>query len=130
MILWCDENIGTAVPRALASVGYRAHALYDLGGASRPDVDWLVQAGRERVVVFSCDKKMLKVPNEKQTIIDERVGIVFLTSGQEKTALVLKMLLSRWSRMEELDNTTPRPFARFVTPNGIVRLRFGPYSGF
>lgn len=130
MILWCDENIGTAVPRALASVGYKAHALYDIRGASRPDVDWLVQAGRERVVVFSCDKKMLKVPNERQTIVDEQVGIVFLTSGQEKIALVLKMLLSRWSRLEELDNTTQRPYARFITPNGTIRSRFGSYHCF
>lgn len=81
MILLCDEDVGTGVPRALSLVRYPAHALYDCGLAGTPDVHWLTIAGQGGLLIFSCDKKMLTVPRERQTILDENVGIVFLTSG-------------------------------------------------
>ena len=61
---------------------------------------------------------MLSVPHEKQTIIDHRVGIVFLTTGEENTSNQLKTLLKRWDTLELLHETVPRPFARFIRPNG------------
>ena len=41
MILLCDEDIGTKVPRALAIMGYEAHSLVEMGWVSKPDV-WVV----------------------------------------------------------------------------------------
>ncbi len=92
--------------------------MYDRGLPGPPDVDWLTIAGRDGLFVFSRNKKMLRVATERQTIISEKVGIVFLTSGEESPARMLRLLLNRWDKLEFLDNNEPRPFARFVSPNG------------
>lgn len=80
--LLCDEDIGTGVPTALRAVDYQAFALVRLGWGGRPDVEWLAWAGQNRYLVLSCNKKMLLVPEERDTIIREKVGLVFLNHGE------------------------------------------------
>jgi hypothetical protein len=121
VILLCDEDIGTGVPTALTAVGYDARALVRQGWGGRPDVEWLAWAGNAGMLVLSCNKKMLRVPSERQAIIDTKVGIVFLTTGEERPARVLLTLLRRWDALEKLDSTTPRPFAKFLSPNGKIK---------
>ena len=67
---------------------------------------------------------MLTVTGERDTIIRERVGIVFLTTGQEHPPTVLLRLLKKWSDLELLWNTTPRPFARFLSANNRLLETF------
>jgi len=129
LILLCDEDVGTSVPRALSLVGYPAHALYDCGLSGTPDVDWLTIAGQLGLFFFSRNKRMLRVPNDRQTIIDENVGIVFLTIGQETPARMLKLLLNIWDKLEFLDNYEPRPFARLLSPNGRMAFSFRNFQG-
>ncbi len=124
MILLCDDDVGTGVPNALWSVGYRAYSLKSLGWRGRPDTWWLARAGDNGWLVFSCNKKMLLVPHERQTIIEYKVGIVFLTNGEETPALMLKVLLNRWEKLEFLHSTTPRPFARFLSPRGVLTEKY------
>ena len=71
---------------------------------------------------------MLSVAHEKQAIIDHQVGIVFLTTGEENPVRQLRMLLNRWDVLELLDTTVPRPFARFIRPDGHVVERYN-YRG-
>ena len=85
-----------------------------------PDVEWLRYVAKRRWLVYSHNKRMLTVPNEKTTIINENVGIVFLTNGQENVVKQLRLLLNRWHVLEALDTQVPRPFERFLHPN--VRL--------
>ena len=118
MILLCDEDIGTGVPTALTAVGYDARAMYHVGWGGMPDVQWLAWARQAGMLVLSCNKKMLRVPNEHQTIIAANVGIVFLTTGEERPASVLLNLLRKWDSLEELDSSGQRPFAKFLSPNG------------
>ncbi len=127
MILLCDEDIGTGVPKALSLVGYEAHALVSLGWGGQPDVQWLTQTGQNGWLVFSCNKKMLVVPSERETIIREKVGIVYLTTGEERPAKVLRLLLTKWDDLELLDSTTPRPFAWFLSPNGRLARKYRHY---
>lgn len=127
MILLCDENIGTGVPKALALVGCDARSLHGLGWGGWPDVKWLAQAGHNEWLVFSSNKKILKVPSERETIINEKVGIIFLTSGQEYTRTVLKLLLTKWDTLELLWNTVQRPFARFMSPKGRLTDKYKDY---
>jgi hypothetical protein len=128
VILLCDEDVGTGVPRALAFVDYPAHALYDCGLSGQGDVDWLTVAGRGGLLVFSRNKRMLKVPQERATIINERVGIIFLTTGQESPARMLRLLLNKWDVLEFLDTQEQRPFARFLSPNGQLSVRFRDFQ--
>lgn len=124
MILLCDEDVGTGVPNALTLVGYDARAMVDVGWGGHHDIDWLLRAGRTGWLVFSCNKRMLLVPGERETIIREKVGIVFLTNGEEHPARVLKLLLTKWDALELLDRTEQRPFARFLSPNGRLTSKY------
>ena len=124
MILLCDEDIGTGVPTALTAVGYDARALVRQGWGGRPDVEWLAWVGNAGMLVLSCNKKMLTVPSELQAIIDNKVGIVFLTTGEERPARVLLTLLRKWDALELLDDSEPRPFAKFLSPNGRISDSF------
>ena len=38
---------------------------------------------------------MLEVPEERETIIAEKVGVVFLTSGNEYLAKTLRLILTK-----------------------------------
>mgnify|MGYP001612014741 CR=1 FL=1 len=118
MILLTDEDIGTKVPRALTLVGYDARSLVRMGWATRPDDWWLEQAGPLGWLVFSANKRMLRVPSERAVIVSAKVGIVYLTKGEEHLPDVLSLLLRKWSTLETLDKTTSRPFARFLSPSG------------
>ncbi len=120
MILLCDEDIGTGVPTALTAVGYDARAMYHMGWGGQPDVQWLAWADQAGMLVLSCNKKMLNVPDERQAIVNNNVGIVFLTTGEERPARVLLTMLRRWDALMEIDSATPRPFAKFLSPNGRI----------
>lgn len=113
-----DEDTGTGVPRALKLVGYDAISQYDIGWAGHKDPDWLPRAGSLGLLVVSCNKKMLAVPLERQLIINHQVGIIYLTTGVEHPPNVLRLLLAKWHILELLNDTEPRPFARFLSPNG------------
>lgn len=124
MILLTDEDIGTAVPTSLRSVGLATMSMAHRGWLGRPDTEWLYTAGRKRWLVFSSNKKMLLVPHERQAILDNKVGLVFLTNGEEYVDRILWLLLAKWKRLQELDATRPRPFALFLTPTGRVLERY------
>ena len=117
MILLCDEDVGIGVPTALTAVGYDVRSLVGMSWGGLPDQFWLEKAGQNGWLVLSCNKRMLKVTAERDTIIRERVGIVFLTSGEEQPRRVLLQLLQKWQDLELLWRSTPRPFARFLSAN-------------
>ena len=118
MILLCDEDIGTGIPQSLELVGFEALSLAKRGWLSKPDTEWLTEAGQRGWLVLSCNKKMLEVPDERETIIRERVGIVFLTSGEENLPRTLRLLLAKMEWFEAIDLLIPRPFAYFLYPRG------------
>jgi len=128
LILLCDEDVGAGIPKALDLVGCETKYLHGLGWGGKPDTWWLAQAGQNRWLVLSCNKKILKVPDERQTLKVEKVGIVFLTSGQEHSRAVLRLLLSKWDTLELLWNTLERPFARFLSPNGRLSAKYKDYQ--
>ena len=127
MKLFCDENVGTGIPNALKGVGYDAVALVDYGWSGKPDVWWLKKAGQNGWLVFSYNMRMLKVQKERDAILNEKVGVVFLTRGVEQPASVLLRLLKKWPDLELLDKTTPRPFARFLSGNNRFLTQFRDY---
>lgn len=124
MNLVCDEDVGTGVPNALRLVGYTAKSLRGLGLGGKPDTLWLALAGKRKWLAFSSNKKILTVPVERQAIIDSKVGIIFLTTGIERTPNVLRLLLVKWNTLEILWETTEKPFVRFLTPNGHLTSKY------
>lgn len=69
-------------------------------------------------MAFSSNTDMLNVQEERETIIDEKVGIVFLTSGQERLADVLRLVLNKWAWLEAVDQQIQRPFVYTLTIKG------------
>ena len=128
MIILCDEDVGIGVPQALTLVGCEAKSIHGLHWDGWADTKWLAQAGRNRWLVFSCNKKILKVPNERKTIIREKVGVIFLTNGSEYARKVLRLLLTKWDTLELLWNTTKRPFVYFLSPNGRLSEKYRDYK--
>ncbi|MFC2035110.1 hypothetical protein ACFLUJ_03190 [Chloroflexota bacterium] len=124
MLLLCDEDCGTGIPKALALVGYATHCLVELGWAGKKDTEWLPWVGQNEWLLFSYNKKQLIVPSEWNTIIEHKVGVVYLTSGVENNPRVLLLLLKKWETLELLWNTIERPFARFLHPNGTITNKF------
>ena len=124
MILLCDEDIGRGVPHALRDVGYDTVSFQQRGWIGRPDVEWLTTAGENGWLILSANKSMLQVPHERATIVSQNVGIVFLTSGEERVAKVLQLLLRKWDDLDLLDHTEPRPFVRFLNMRGQLLQRY------
>ena len=118
MILLCDEEIGSKIPQALYLVGLETMSLHQAGWRTRPDIEWLTEADRRRFLILSCDKKMLEVVDERDTLIREKVWIVVLTSGNENLPNTLRLLLSKWSWLEDIDRLEQMPFAYFLYPRG------------
>ena len=71
---------------------------------------------------------MLLATDERDTIIREKLGIVYLTTGNEHPYTVLKILLTKWETLELLDQTLQRPFARFLSPNGRISSQFRQFK--
>ena len=130
MNLLCDEDIGTGVPKALTLVGCKAKSLYALRMGGKSDEFWLTKAGQNGWLAFSENKKILKVPSERDTIIREKVGIVFLTNGSEYNRNVLRLLLANWDALELIWDTVDRPFVRFMLPKGKIIEKYKDYSLF
>lgn len=128
MILLCDEDVGTGVPKALNLVDCKAKSLHGLHWDGWPDTKWLAKAGKNKWLVFSCNKKILKVPSEKDTVIREKVGIIFLTNGSEYARAVLKLLLTKWDILELLWDIEERPFVRFLSPNGRLTEKYKDFK--
>jgi hypothetical protein len=126
--LLCDEDIGTGVPKALSLVACKAKSLRELHLAGKKDEFWLTKAGQKGWLVFSENKKILKVPSERDTVIREKVGIVFLTNGSEYNRKVLKLLLTKWDTLESLWDNSKRPFVRFLSPNGRLSTKYRDYQ--
>ena len=78
MILFCDEDIGRRIPNALKAIGCAVHSgvRYWRG---EDDIIWLTEVGRKGWLVLSCNKKILEVPLERETLEKEKVGM--LTGG-------------------------------------------------
>ena len=124
MILFFDEDMGTEIPKFLYRIGLK-QVRWLLG--TRPfyqgaaDVEWLSKVGREGWLAFSCNKDMLNVEHERDVIFSQQVGIVFLTSGQENLPNVLRLVLNKWSWLEDIDTNVARPFAYHLYPGGRTR---------
>ena len=66
---------------------------------------------------------MLDDSDEKQAIIDNDLGVVFLTSGQQPVDDLIRLVTDSWGQLERLHYNTPRPFLRFLTMTGNLRER-------
>ena len=85
---------------------------------------WLEVVGRNGWLALSCDKYILREPNERAALVANNVGIFLLTDGEMSAKDMLRVLLNKWSALEKLDAEVARPFARFLSPNGRISASY------
>ena len=123
--LFFDEDMGAGIPTALRSVGIPGIACVGPTEAIKPgtpDEDWLPWAGQNGYLVFSCNTGILVAEAQRNILIEERVGAVFLTTGEVRSRDVLKLILNQWEWLEWIDETEERPFAYLITISGRKTL--------
>jgi hypothetical protein len=122
LIPYFDENLGINIPRALKLLNLPAiPGASKRYGAGQVDIDYLKRAGQKGWLAISANKRMLEVPDERDTIINEKVGIVFLTDGNMLRPALMLLLLRKWSWFEEIDANEERPFVYYLYPYGKKR---------
>ena len=127
MILFFDEDMGTAIPKFLRGADEDVDVLWlrarfpNDNDPRRQDIGWLEEAGREGWLVVSCNKSMLKVEYERQAIVQHSVGVVFLASGQIGRLPMMSAILRKWDWLKSLDLTVPRPFVHYLYASGRTR---------
>lgn len=124
MRLLFDEDLGKGVPEALRNVGINATHVRRVfktriaRGEAIADEDWIPFAGKDGLLVISCNTAILESDAQRDLWIDNGVGGVFLTSGQERKIEVLKLILRKLDWLETIDAKQPRPFAFRMTISG------------
>jgi hypothetical protein len=121
LILYSDEDVGTRVPKALKLVGLRAVSAVSKRGVSETDIQWLKRVGKKGWLGLSCNKDILNVPEERDAIVNNNVGIVFITLGNLHPKDKLLLILRKWQWMEAVNETENRPFAFYLYMNGQTR---------
>jgi PIN domain-containing protein len=116
--IFIDEDTGTSVARALHALNI---ATVDWVSKDRTvkkgtkDEDWIPYVGRGQYLLLSCNIGILDSDTQRQLFIREKVGAVFITSGEITKLQLMQFIMRRWDWLVALHETQPRPFA-FLTP--------------
>ena len=122
MIPYFDENMGIKIPEALKLLGLKViPGVSKRYGAGQKDIDYLKRSGQRGWLAISANKRMLEIQVEKETIIKEKVGIVFVTDGHMSRPALMLLLLKKWGWFEQIDANEKHPFAYYLYPQGRTR---------
>jgi len=121
--LFFDEDTGGGVPNALRAVGISCQYVSSRFPIHKgtPDEIWIPYAGERGLLVFSCNKAILEAEAQRKLWIENKVGGVFLTSGQERRIDVLMLILRRLEWLRQIDEQVARPFAYMMDIRGKWR---------
>jgi len=125
--LFFDEDMGKGIPEALRAVGLgnepnSVEWVRRVLHGPTPDERWIPWAAERGYLAFSCNTGILESQAQRELVIASGLGIVFLTTGQERSVEVLKLILRKWRWRETIEQQQPRPFAYLLPRNGQPRL--------
>ena len=122
MIPYFDENMGERIPKALKLLGLKAiPGVSKRYGGGQADTEYLRRAAQKGWLAISANKHMLDVQAERDTLLNEQVGIVFVTDGQMARPALMLLLLKKWEWFAIIDDAEVRPFAFYLYPSGRTR---------
>lgn len=136
MKLFFDENIGGSVPKALFAVGRSRGVRVDYPGRTRSrtwgrrigstDEQWITHIGKSGFLGISCNTKILANDEEREVILRESAGIVFLNdSAQEDSITTLQLILGQLDWLLWIHKEMPRPFAINLGKSGHKKVVIG-----
>ena len=128
MKLFTDEDTGVGIPTALQAIGLDATSMIQQDWRGTTDTEWLNRVGERNWLALSCNKRMLFIPAEVEAIYSSNIAILFVTTGEEKTPVLLMALLRRWKEIEDLFLTAPRPLVRFLPLRGRLLTEYRQYK--
>lgn len=124
MNLFFDEDTGTGIPRAVRLLRLPSvdHVVYPGSAGPLPkgtsDPDWIAFVGSNDYLAFSQNRLILASDVEREAAIKARAGIIFVGTGQERSWLVMKLLLNQWSWVLDVHQQIARPFASHLSTAG------------
>jgi len=127
--LFFDEDNGTGIPRALTlikaptdTIHFASNGYHQVVRRGTKDPDWIPVVGERGWLVFSQNKWMVNNEEERRLLIANKVGIVYLDTGNAPAFPVMRMLLNRWDWLRGLDaDHSARPFAYLISVGGKQR---------
>ena len=78
--------------------------------------------GERRWLAFSSNLAILSSQAQRDLLIANDVGAVFLTTGKEHSHDVLRLILDKWDWLQSIDTHEQRPFAYLLTMRGRATL--------
>jgi hypothetical protein len=119
--LFIDEDTGTGVAKALyvlkvATVDWIGNDRTFKKGTA--DEIWIPYVGRGSFLLLSCNTGILESEMQRSLLIQEKVGAVFITSGEIGKLELMQSIMRRWEWLVTLHETQPRPFAYLTPING------------
>ena len=103
----------------LNQMGHTARSFRDLGWLGVSEEHWLPLAAQMAdTLILTYDLNIFRKYQQRPRILNNNVGIVFLAAANEIFDSKMRLKTFSLEELEELHNNTPRPFARFLYPDG------------
>ena len=119
MILILDENLSPSTADELNRIGYTAHSFRNLGWLGSSEEVWLPLASQmSDTLVLTCDLNIFRRERQRSRIIDNSMGMVFLTGANDPVEDKIDVIISSCRALEYVHENVPRPFAWFLYPDG------------
>lgn len=113
-----DNNLAPSLAQALAILGEEACHLQDEFAADCADKEWLAEIGDRGWFLVTRDRNILKNKAEQAALRRHNVGAFFLSGKGLSRWDLVQQVIRNWPRILELADSTHRPFAILIPPNG------------
>lgn len=118
-----DQSLGQkAVPTFFREAGFDTTTIQELFGHTKVrDVEWIARAGELNMVVAHKDARIRYRPAERRAVIEAKLRLLCLTSGNMKTEEQVECFRSNLKAIERMWSK-PGPWILAVRRGGVEEL--------
>ena len=113
-IFFVDRSLGRTLGEKLRAEGWKVELHDEHFAEDTPDDEWLVEVGAKGWVVLTKDKRIRKRAVEKQAVIEARVRIFTLPSGEMTGQEMANVYLANRARIGRFLKNNKPPFIAVV----------------
>jgi predicted nuclease of predicted toxin-antitoxin system len=119
-----DENMAGSIVTRIQEAGFPVKAFVDLFDRGLTDEILLEKiATRPDLFLITKDSDFRYKPAVKKALLAHRVGVFIITSGGNKSGVMLAdLIISAWPRLVKFARKHPRPFVARITSDSHVVL--------